>query len=234
MIKTEIQGRKKMPILEAIGVDYSYQTKYQTIQALQEVSCAFETGNMYAVVGESGSGKSTLLSLLAGLDVPSKGKIYVEGEDLAGKNRDLYRQNVASVVYQAFHLFPLLTAQENVMYPMELKGMPGKQAAAKAQELLLEVGLGEKVFRQFPQMMSGGEQQRVAIARALASGGRILLADEPTGNLDSVNEKKIVEILKSSAHKKGYAVIVITHNPAVAGQADVVFRMKDGRLAEDD
>lgn len=234
MIKTEIQGRKKMPILEAIGVDYSYQTKYQTIQALQEVSCAFETGKMYAVVGESGSGKSTLLSLLAGLDVPSKGKIYVEGEDLAGKNRDLHRQNVASVVYQAFHLFPLLTAQENVMYPMELKGMPGKQAAAKAQELLLEVGLGEKVFRQFPQMMSGGEQQRVAIARALASGGRILLADEPTGNLDSVNEKKIVEILKSSAHKKGYAVIVITHNPAVAGQADVVFRMKDGRLAEDD
>lgn len=234
MIKTEIQGRKKMPVLEAIGVDYSYQTKYQTIQALQEVSCAFETGKMYAVVGESGSGKSTLLSLLAGLDVPSKGKIYVEGEDLAGKNRDLYRQNVASVVYQAFHLFPLLTAQENVMYPMELKGMPGKQAAAKAQELLLEVGLGEKVFRQFPQMMSGGEQQRVAIARALASGGRILLADEPTGNLDSVNEKKIVEILKSSAHKKGYAVIVITHNPAVAGQADVVFQMKDGRLAEDD
>lgn len=234
MIKTEIQGRKKMPVLEAIGVDYSYQTKYQTIQALQEVSCAFETGKMYAVVGESGSGKSTLLSLLAGLDVPSKGKIYVEGEDLAGKNRDLHRQNVASVVYQAFHLFPLLTAQENVMYPMELKGMPGKQAAAKAQELLLEVGLGEKVFRQFPQMMSGGEQQRVAIARALASGGRILLADEPTGNLDSVNEKKIVEILKLSAHKKGYAVIVITHNPAVAGQADVVFRMKDGRLAEDD
>lgn len=234
MIKTEIQGRKKMPVLEAVEVDYTYQTKYQTIQALQEVSCAFETGNMYAVVGESGSGKSTLLSLLAGLDVPSKGKIYVEGEDLAGKNRDLHRQNVASVVYQAFHLFPLLTAQENVMYPMELKGMPGKQAAAKAQELLLEVGLGEKVFRQFPQMMSGGEQQRVAIARALASGGRILLADEPTGNLDSVNEKKIVEILKSSAHKKGYAVIVITHNPAVAGQADVVFRMKDGRLAEDD
>lgn len=223
-----------MPVLEAVEVDYSYQTKYQTIQALQGVSCAFEMGKMYAVVGESGSGKSTLLSLLAGLDVPSKGKIYVEGEDLAKKNRDLYRQNMASVVYQAFHLFPLLTAQENVMYPMELKGIPGRQAAAKAQELLLEVGLGEKVFRQFPQMMSGGEQQRVAIARALAFGGRILLADEPTGNLDSVNEKKIVEILKSSAHEKGYAVIVITHNPAVAGQADVVFRMEDGRLTEDD
>lgn len=224
------QKEKDIPVLEAENVSYSYRTKYQTIRALREVSCRFEVSKMYAVVGESGSGKSTLLSLLAGLDVPERGTVYVQGEDLAEKNRDRYRRDMACVVYQAFHLFPLLTALENVMYPMELKGVPKRQAQMRAKEILLEMGLGEKIFRQFPQMMSGGEQQRVAIARALAAGGKILLADEPTGNLDSGNEEKIVELLKKTAHEKEYAVIVITHNPSVAAEADMVYRMKDGRL----
>lgn len=229
---TDIMGQKEkdIPVLEAENVSYSYRTKYQTIRALREVSCRFEASKMYAVVGESGSGKSTLLSLLAGLDVPESGTVYVQGEDLAEKNRDRYRRDMACVVYQAFHLFPLLTALENVMYPMELKGVPKRQAQMRAKEILLEMGLGEKIFRQFPQMMSGGEQQRVAIARALAAGGKILLADEPTGNLDSGNEEKIVELLKKTAHEKEYAVIVITHNPSVAAEADMVYRMKDGRL----
>lgn len=229
---TDIMGQKEkdIPVLEAENVSYSYRTKYQTIRALREVSCRFEVSKMYAVVGESGSGKSTLLSLLAGLDVPERGTVYVQGEDLAEKNRDRYRRDMACVVYQAFHLFPLLTALENVMYPMELKGVPKRQAQMRAKEILLEMGLGEKIFRQFPQMMSGGEQQRVAIARALAAGGKILLADEPTGNLDSGNEEKIVELLKKTAHEKEYAVIVITHNPSVAAEADMVYRMKDGRL----
>lgn len=231
MIEKNVPGGDGRPVLRAENVSYSYRTKYQTIEALRGISCSFETGKIYAIVGESGSGKSTLLSLLAGLDVPESGTIYVEGEDLAGKNRDHYRRDMASVVYQAFHLFPLLTAQENVMYPMELKGIVGKQAAARAKELLLEVGLKEKIFRQFPQMMSGGEQQRVAIARALAAGGKILLADEPTGNLDSENEANIVNLMKMSAHEKGYAVVVITHNPFVASQADAVYHMKDGRLS---
>jgi len=229
---TDIMGQKEngIPVLEAENVSYSYRTKYQTIRALREVSCRFEASKMYAVVGESGSGKSTLLSLLAGLDVPESGTVYVQGENLAEKNRDQYRRDMACVVYQAFHLFPLLTALENVMYPMELKGVPKRQAQMRAKEILLEMGLGEKIFRQFPQMMSGGEQQRVAIARALAAGGKILLADEPTGNLDSGNEEKIVELLKKTAHEKGYAVIVITHNPSVAAEADMIYRMKDGRL----
>ncbi|MBD5516965.1 MAG: ABC transporter ATP-binding protein [Lachnospiraceae bacterium] len=212
-------------------VNYTYRTKYQSVEALKDVSCSFEDGAMYAIVGKSGSGKSTLLSLLAGLDLPSGGSIYVEGEDLKTMDRDSYRRDTASVVYQAFHLFPLLTALENVMYPMELKGVKRKQAAKRAKELLLQVGLPETICRQFPKMMSGGEQQRVAIARALAVDGKILLADEPTGNLDSENERRIVEILYKIAHEAGYTVIVITHNEKVAAAADHRYQMEDGRLS---
>lgn len=212
-------------------VNYTYRTRYQSVEALKDVSCSFEDGAMYAIVGKSGSGKSTLLSLLAGLDLPSGGSIYVEGADLKTMDRDSYRRDTASVVYQAFHLFPLLTAQENVMYPMELKGTKRKQAAKRAKELLLQVGLPETICKQFPKMMSGGEQQRVAIARALAVEGKILLADEPTGNLDSENERRIVEILYKIAHEAGYTVIVITHNEKVAEAADHRYQMEDGRLS---
>ena len=212
-------------------VNYTYRTKYQSVEALKDVSCSFEDGAMYAIVGKSGSGKSTLLSLLAGLDLPTGGSVYVEGTDLKTMDRDSYRRDTASVVYQAFHLFPLLTAQENVMYPMELKGMKRKQAAKRAKELLLQVGLPETICGQFPKMMSGGEQQRVAIARALAVDGKILLADEPTGNLDSENERRIVEILYRIAHEAGYTVIVITHNEKVAEAADHRYQMEDGRLS---
>lgn len=219
-----------MCILKVEHVSYSYRTKYQTIEAVKDVSCEFEAGNLYAITGESGSGKSTLLSLLAGLDLPLNGKILVKGEDMAKIDRDKYRKEQASVVYQAFHLFPLLNTVENIMFPMELRGVPKKQAEEKAKQLIAEVGLAEQSYRQFPQMMSGGEQQRVAIARAFAAGGQILLADEPTGNLDSENEENIVKLLRESAHERGYAVIVITHNPEVAAQADVILTMRDGRL----
>lgn len=221
-----------MEILRAENVYYSYQTKYQKVDAVKDVTCAFEKGGFYAIVGESGSGKSTFLSLLAGLDVPSEGTIYVEGQPIQELDRDAYRLNQASVIYQSFHLFPLLTALENVMLPMEFKKMPKKEARRRAQKLLNRVGLEERIYRQFPKMMSGGEQQRVAIARAVANGGEILLADEPTGNLDSENEKKIVELLKNLAHEDGYTVIVITHNQNVANETDHVFRMKDGYMEQ--
>lgn len=219
-----------MEIIKVENVNYSYKTKYQTVHAVKNVSCSFEKGLIYAIVGESGSGKSTLLSLLAGLDVADDGCITVEGKDLRKINRDHYRRDIASVVYQSFQLFPLLTAKENVMYPMEMKKIKRKEAAKKAEELLISVGLTEKIFRQFPLMMSGGEQQRVAIARALSAGGKILLADEPTGNLDTENEQHIVELLKKLAHEEGYTVIVITHNPEVAKEADAIYRMRDGCL----
>ncbi len=217
-----------MEILRAEHVSYSYQSKYQKVEAVKDVSCSFEQGKFYAIVGESGSGKSTFLSLLAGLDQPCEGTIYVQGEPLSGMDRDAYRLNQAAVVYQAFHLFPLLTAQENVMLPLEFKKIKKKEAASQAQRLLQRVGLESRIGRQFPKMMSGGEQQRVAIARAIAAGGEIILADEPTGNLDSGNEENVVALLKELAHEDGYTVIVITHNQRVADETDHVFRMKEG------
>lgn len=219
-----------MEKIKVEDLSYSYQNKYQKIEAVREVSCSFEAGKMYAVTGESGSGKSTFLSLLAGLDRPESGRILVDGEDLLEMDQDAYRRKQISMVYQAFHLFPLLNALENVMYPMELQGMPRREARKRAAECLEEVGLEEKILHQYPRMMSGGEQQRVAIARAMASSGKILLADEPTGNLDSENVAHIVELLKRLAHEMDYLVIVVTHNPEVARQADVRMTMKDGRL----
>lgn len=221
-----------MEILRAEHVSYSYQTKYQKVEAVRDVSCTFEQGNFYAIIGESGSGKSTFLSLLAGLDVPLEGTIYVQGKSLGTMDRDAYRLNQASVVYQSFHLFPLLTALENVMLPMEFKKMKKREAAERAKALLARVGLDPRIGGQFPKMMSGGEQQRVAIARAVAAGGEIILADEPTGNLDSENEKRIVALLKELAHEDGYTVIVTTHNPNVAEETDHVFRMKDGEMEQ--
>ena len=219
-----------MAMIKVEDVSYSYISKYQKIEALKHVSCSFEAGKMYAVIGESGSGKSTLLSLLAGLDLPAEGKIYIEGKDMASMDRDDYRRNKASVVYQSFHLFPLLTAWENVMYPMELKGISEKEAKTRAKGYLSQVGLQEKILHQYPKMMSGGEQQRVAIARALAAEGRILLADEPTGNLDTENEEIIADILLKCAREKGYLVIVVTHNLILAEKADKIYSMKDGRM----
>lgn len=217
-------------MIEAVNVSYIYQTKYQKTKALSEVSCSFERGKVYAITGKSGSGKSTFLSLLAGLDVPTEGTLSIEGEDMRQMNRDAYRLNRASVIYQAFHLFPLLTVLENVMFPMQLQHVPTKEAKVRAQEYLKKVDLPETLYKKMPSMISGGEQQRVAIARAIASGGEILLADEPTGNLDSQNEKVIVELLCKLAHEDNYAVIVVTHNEAVAAAADVVYGMSDGAL----
>ncbi len=218
-------------IIEAVNVSYIYQTKYQKTKALSEVNCSFERGKVYAITGKSGSGKSTFLSLLAGLDVPTEGMLAVEGQDMRKMNRDAYRLNRASVIYQAFHLFPLLTVMENVMFPMELQHAAAKEAKARAQEYLAKVGLPETLYKKMPGMISGGEQQRVAIARAIAAGGEILLADEPTGNLDSQNEKVIVNLLCKLAHEDNYAVIVVTHNEAVAAAADVVYGMSDGVLS---
>ena len=219
-----------MERIKVESVSYSYQNKYQTVEAVKEVTCTFETGKMYVITGESGSGKSTFLSLLAGLDIPKNGTITVDGEDLSRIDRDAYRREKVAVIYQAFHLFPLLTALENVMYPLEIQGVAHKEAREGAEEYLKEVGIDEKKFGKYPRMMSGGEQQRTAVARAMASGGRILLADEPTGNLDTENEEKIVELLISLAHDRDFTVIMVTHNRQIAERADVRLVMKDGRM----
>ena len=224
--------RCAMEIIRADKVTYVYKTKYQQTQALKEVTCVFSTGKMTAIVGKSGSGKSTFLSLLAGLDVPTEGVLAIDGIDIKQMNRDDYRLRQASVVYQAFQLFPLLTAVENVIFPMQLLGIKEKEAIEEAKRLLRSVELPEEIDTKFPGMLSGGEQQRVAIARAMAQGGHILLADEPTGNLDTQNEANIIALLKKLAHEEGYAVIVVTHNDEVARESDVIFEMKDGILSE--
>ena len=173
-----------MSILELRGTGYTYRTQYQQVEALKGVSYSFETGKLHAIMGRSGSGKTTLLSLMAGLDLPTAGQVLFEGTPTAEMDLERYRREKAAVIYQNFRLFPLLTVAENVMYPMELQGMRPKQAKEKAAALVERAGLPSSVLNRFPTMLSGGEQQRVAIARALGMETRLLLADEPTGNLD--------------------------------------------------
>lgn len=223
-----------MSILKTDNVKYTYVSKYQRVDALKGISCEFEKGKFYAIIGHSGSGKTTLLSLLAGLDVPTEGEIYIKDEPISKMDRDKYRRKTASVVYQSFNLFPLLNAVENVMYPMQMNKVPKKEARERAKQLLLDVGLGEKIYTQLPLMMSGGEQQRVAVARGLANDGEILLCDEPTGNLDTENTENVITLLRTLAHEKNYCVVVITHDMEVAEKADAIFRMKDGIMKIDD
>lgn len=219
-----------MQNLVAKDVRYEYRTAVQTVKAVNGVSCTFQQGLVYAIVGASGCGKTTLLSLLAGLDVPTAGSVELDGEATSGMNRDAYRLNHVSVIYQNYNLFYHLTVLENAAYPLYVRKMPRKEAERIAREKLLQVGLQEDQFKRLPNMLSSGEQQRVAIARALASGTEIVLGDEPTGNLDSENSRNIVDILCRLAHEEDRCVIIVTHDPSVAEAADVCLRMKDGKL----
>jgi putative ABC transport system ATP-binding protein len=221
-------------ILTLDKVVYEYRNKYQTVKAVDEVSYTFTKCRFYAIVGKSGSGKTTLLSLLAGLDVPRDGNVSYMGKSTKEMDRDRYRREDVAVIYQDFNLFPLLTTVENVMYPLQLKGMNEKEAWNVASVKLGAVGLDAKFHKRFPSMLSGGEQQRVAIARALASGASVILADEPTGNLDTENGKNIIGILKDLAHNNGYCVIVVTHDLGIKADADEVLKMRDGRLIQDE
>ena len=221
-----------MSILQINDVQYTYQSKYQKVQALRGLSLSFEPGKLYALVGRSGSGKTTLLSLMAGLDLPTGGEIDFEGKPLSGLDRDLYRRDDVAVIYQSYNLLPLLTVEENVAFPLELKKLPREEIRKTAQEQLRLVGLDEGYFKRLPAMLSGGEQQRVAVARALAAQARVILADEPTGNLDTDNASKVIELLRTLAHEQGVCVIVVTHDLSIADRADAVFRLKDGQLDE--
>jgi putative ABC transport system ATP-binding protein len=187
-------------------------------------------GQFLSIVGPSGSGKSTLLGLIAGLDAPTSGRVEVDGEDLTALGEDaLARLRGAKIgfVFQFFHLLPSLTALENVLVPMEIAGMSG--AEARSRELLREVGLSERTHH-YPSQLSGGEQQRVALARALANDPPILLADEPTGNLDAANGRHIVEILQRIHERRGTTIVLATHDQELAGRADRTLVLKGGRF----
>ena len=152
-------------MLELKNVTYTYESKYQKVQALRGIDCTFEGGRVYAVIGKSGSGKTTMLSLIAGLDLPTGGEVLFEGKPTASMRLDDYRRQHVAMIYQSFRLFPLMTAMENVMYPMEMRKVPAAKARERAAALIARVGLPENVLHRYPSMLSGGEQQRVAMAR---------------------------------------------------------------------
>jgi len=219
-----------MAILELRDVRYSYGGGGEAKSVLRGVNCAFERGKFYAIIGKSGSGKSTLLSLMSGLDLPVQGEVLFEGTPTAELNLDEYRRKSAAVVYQDFCLFPLLTALENILYPMELCRVEKSKAKEDALALAELVSLPTALLNRYPGKISGGEQQRVAIARALAMDRRLILADEPTGNLDGETSNTIIALLKRLAREQDRCVIVATHDITVMKNADVVYLMTDGLL----
>ena len=208
-----------MPTLELKNVSYAYE-KGKAV--LQNVSGSLETGKMYAILGPSGSGKTTLLSLLGGLDVPTQGSVLFDGEDITAKGLEHHRRNHISLIFQSYNLIDYMTPVENVRLTAKLDAAP----------ILERLGLEQDEITRNVLKLSGGQQQRVAIARALASDAPVILADEPTGNLDADTAEEITAILKESAHTFGKCVVVVTHSGEVAKQADMVLEIKRGHLKE--
>ncbi len=225
-----------MYVLEARQVRKSFGEGEAAVEALRGVDLGVSAGEMLAIMGRSGSGKSTLLTLLGGVDVPTSGQILLEGTDLAtlsDDERTLIRRRRIGFVFQAFNLLPILTAEENVALPLELDGVPESQARERALKMLELVGLSKR-REHLPGKMSGGEQQRVAIARALVIEPAIVLADEPTGNLDSANGKRITQVLRELVEQHGQTIVLVTHDPAVAEQADRSIFLSDGLVEREE
>ena len=223
-----------MSILQARNVHYIYQSKYQKVHAVKGIDFEFEEGKFYAIVGKSGCGKTTFLSLLAGLDLPTEGQIVYSDKSTAERNRDEYRLRAISLICQSYNLFPLLTVEENVIYPMLLRGVKENDAKYITHKKLKDVGLGDTYYRRLPAMLSGGEQQRVAIARALVNRPSILLADEPTGNLDPKNSWEIMKLLEQ-INENGTTVLVVTHNREIVNAMQKrVVTMKKGVIVSDE
>ena len=202
------------------------------ITVLRDTTFDLEPGAFLAITGPSGSGKSTLLGLLAGLDRPTRGRVVLDGHDLAALSEDeraRVRAEAVGFVFQSFHLIPTLTARENIQVPLELRGEDGR---ARADELLERVGLGDRGHH-YPAQLSGGEQQRVAVARAFAHRPKILFADEPTGNLDAANGQNVIALLGELNREQGTTLVLVTHDPDLARLARRVIRLRDGTVVED-
>ena len=214
-----------MSILTLENISYRYTGTEKIV--LNNISYAFEIGGLYCITGSSGEGKTTLLSLIAGLDLCSSGRIYCENQDIAMINRDEYRSQKVGVVFQSYNLIQNATAVENIVLSMNVAG---KQTVKETYTILKKVGIEQEKADRKILKLSGGEQQRVAIARAVANGSPILIADEPTGNLDDDIEQTIMDIFKKLAHKENKCVIVVTHSKRVASEADIVLTLKNGEL----
>jgi putative ABC transport system ATP-binding protein len=219
------------PIVQAAGLTKQVVSDGQPLDILRGLDLAVEPGESVAVLGASGSGKSTLLGLLAGLDLPSAGKVYLEGVDLFAldeEGRAAMRGRLVGFVFQSFQLLPALTALENVMLPLELAG--NGRARAEATAIMERVGLAERL-NHYPRQLSGGEQQRVAIARAFAAGPKLLLADEPTGNLDTATGARIIDLLFELNREQGTTLILVTHDESLAQRCARRLRLAGGVLA---
>jgi putative ABC transport system ATP-binding protein len=214
------------------NVEKTYKLGEILVPALKNTNIELKKGEFVAVMGPSGSGKTTLLNLIGALDKPTKGKIYVDGKDLTTlKEKELtkLRRRTVGYIFQFYNLIPVLSAFENVELPMLIAGLPTKEREERARQLLETVGLAERGDHR-PDELSGGEQQRVAIVRALANKPSVVLADEPTGDLDSKTGKEVMQALRDLSRNEGATVIVVTHDPMVANLANRIFEMRDGRI----
>ncbi len=222
-------------MLKVTKLTKTFRSGDHKVMAVKNVSFTIPCGIFSAIIGKSGSGKSTLLSLLGALDKPTTGSIQVENQEITKMgDRKLigYRRDKIGFIFQNYNLIPNLSALENVMLPMEFSGVRLKQRKDRAAELLRQVGITkDKHFRK-PGRLSGGEQQRVAIARALANKPKLILADEPTGNLDSATGKIIINMLKELAESKKTTIIAVTHDTGIANQAKITFKLKDGQISQ--
>ncbi len=219
-------------IVHTINLTRRYKMGDAYVDALRGVDLSIARGEFVALVGPSGSGKSTVLNLIGGLDRPTGGQVWINGTDLsAGDERVLtrHRRQQVGFVFQSFNLLPRLSAEENVALPLMFSGVPERERRGRARALLEQVGLGPRLGHR-PNQLSGGEQQRVAIARALVGGPALLLADEPTGNLDTGTGREIMALLRELNRGRGLTLLVVTHDPEVAAFADRVVKLRDGRV----
>ncbi|MBI3889562.1 ABC transporter ATP-binding protein [Candidatus Saccharibacteria bacterium] len=213
----------------------SFQAPGGTVHALDHVSFHVDTGEFASIVGKSGSGKSTLLSLLGALDQPTSGEILVDYQDITSftaTKQTNYRSKKIGFVFQHYNLIPNLSALDNVMLALEFGGVPSRERRDKAAELLEEVGINTEEQRRKPSRLSGGQQQRVSIARALANHPAVILADEPTGNLDTETGQKIFDLLHNLSRSENTTIIAVTHDLDIAGKTDRTFRLQDGKLVK--
>jgi putative ABC transport system ATP-binding protein len=222
-------------LVEARGVTRDYGSGHEVVHALRGVDLTVQSGQLVCIRGRSGSGKTTLLNALGGLDRPTSGRVQVAGQDVTAMGEAelvAFRRRTVSYVFQAFGLLPILSAAENVEVPLRLVGVPGKERDARVAEVLALVGLAGRAGHR-PHELSGGEQQRVAVARALANRPRLLLADEPTGQLDSETGRSIMRLLRSVVRSEGVTAVVATHDPLMLEVADRVLELQDGVLVEE-
>ena len=225
---------KNKVILKMDKVSYRYSDAPKGVYVFKDLSYKFETGKTYAIRGKSGSGKTTLLSLISGLEKKYEGKIYFGDKDLSKVNLDKYRNSDIGIVFQSYNLLPHLTASENIILSMDINGIKGINKKDRALELLKSVGLGKKHEKRRVLKLSGGEQQRVAIARSMSYNPKILIADEPTGNLDKETEEEILKIFNDLAHKENKCVIVVTHSEEVCKSCDEVYSLKSKKDIEEE